>query len=76
MRTKKLAIKITLIATTIIAGTAHAQIPIEVYQNPQNLQVLSPDISPEELRDTMFAIGERVRLNCFQGMIKQCLLKG
>lgn len=64
MRAKKLVIRIILISTAIIAGTANAQIPIEVYQNPQNLQVLDPDISPEELRDTMFAIGERVGLRC------------
>jgi tetratricopeptide (TPR) repeat protein len=64
MRTKKLVIKIILISATISVGIANAQIPIEVYQNPQNLQVLSPDISPEELRDTMFAIGERVGLRC------------
>ncbi len=64
MRAKNLAIRIFLISIGILAGTANAQIPIEVYQNPQNLQVLSPDISPAELRGTMFAIGEQVGRRC------------
>ena len=48
----------------LLAGTANAQIPMEVYQNPQNLRVLSQDISPEELRATMFSIGQQVGLRC------------
>ena len=64
MHTKKLVINLVLISIGILAGTASAQIPIEVYQNPQNLQVLSTDISPEALRDTMFAVGEQVGIRC------------
>jgi len=64
MRAKQLVIKLVLIPIGILAGTANAQIPLEVYQSPQNLQVLSPDISPEELRDTMFAVGEQVGIRC------------
>jgi len=64
MRKKTLAGSIFLISMGLLAGTANAQIPMEVYQNPQNLQVLSQDISPEELRATMFSIGQQVGLRC------------
>ena len=41
-----------------------AQIPIEVYENPSNLKVLSPDISAESLREEMYAIGQQVGIRC------------
>jgi tetratricopeptide (TPR) repeat protein len=52
------------ISIAILAFTANAQIPIEVYQNAKNLKVLSPDISAEELRAKMFSIGQQVGLRC------------
>jgi len=64
MRKKDLLRCILSISIGILAVTANAQIPMEVYQNPKNLKVLSPDISPEELRATMFSIGQQVGLRC------------
>ncbi len=62
---KKIALRgIVLVSIGILAVAANAQIPMEVYRNPKNLQVLSPDTSPEELRDTMFSIGQQVGLRC------------
>lgn len=66
MRAKNILTRLILISIATIAGTANAQIPIEVYQNPQNLQVLPQDISPEGLRDAMFAVGEQVGIRCSQ----------
>lgn len=43
---------------------ASAQIPMETFENPSNLQVLSPDITPEGLRETMFAFGQQTGLRC------------
>jgi len=64
MRKRNTLFGIVSISIWILAVTANAQIPMEVYQNPENLQVLPPDISPEELRDTMFSIGQQVGLRC------------
>ena len=64
MRKKNLLRGIFSISIGVLAVTANAQIPIEVYQNPENLKVLSSDISPEELRATMFSIGQQVGLRC------------
>lgn len=64
MRRNNLLRLIPSISIAILAVTANAQIPIEVYQNPKNLKVLSPDISPEELRATMFSIGQQVGIRC------------
>lgn len=47
-----------------LAVDANAQIPLEVYENPSNLQILSSDISPEQLRDTMLSIGQQVGIRC------------
>ncbi len=55
---------IFLISIGILVVEANAQIPMEVFQNPKNLTVLPPDISPEELRATMFSIGQQVGMRC------------
>lgn len=47
-----------------VSQVANAQITIDTYRNPSNLQVLPADISPERLRDTMFSFGQQVGLRC------------
>ncbi len=64
MRKKKLLMCIPSISIGILTVTAHAQIPMEVFQNPKNLKVLAPDISPEELRARMFSFGQQVGIRC------------
>lgn len=64
MRANKPVVRLLLISLVVLAGAVNAQIPIEVYLNPQNLQVLPQDISPEGLRDAMFAVGEQVGIRC------------
>ncbi len=62
-RHKRLKILVsTLLAFLVI--DVNAQIPLEVYENPSNLKVLSSDISAEQLRNTMFSIGQQVGIRC------------
>lgn len=55
---------ILLISIAIFVVEANAQITLDDYRDPTNLQVLSPDISPEGLRDVMFSFGQQVGLRC------------
>lgn len=52
----------------VLFGTATtnaiAQMPVETFENPSNLQVLPADITPEALRDKMFSFGQQVGLRC------------
>lgn len=46
------------------SGPAAAQVPLEVFENPVNLQVLPHDISPEDLRVIMTSFPREVGLRC------------
>lgn len=60
---KQARLTFILIGTLVVAD-AMAQMPMEIFENPSNLQVLPEDISPEALRDTMFSFGQQVGLRC------------
>ena len=53
-----------LMASCFLTGNTNAQMPMETFENPSNLQVLPQDISPEALRDTMFGFGQQVGIRC------------
>ena len=48
----------------LFAFAANAQMPMETFANPSNLQVLPSDITPEALREKMFSFGQQVGLRC------------
>lgn len=53
-----------LISIGLLTGKTNAQMPMEIFQNPKNLKVLPSDISPEELRETMFSFGQQTGIRC------------